>query len=266
MADNPYAEDELKRRAQIAQLSSGAPDLMSADTGPGGITGRPPVAPVPVNHVMPVLDDSGSKAIYDITGGQNTGVIKPPTFNTQPIGGAPTYGVPERQTPSAGNRDKAAMPGWDAGNWADPNMHSVKYDAGDMLYGLTKPSEVGARVGSADFQKRFPGATFDGKDNIDFKGALSDGDSGSPVNLIDVLMSADGDADTSNGVWWGAPDGAPAATAPAVSAKPAVGGLNPAGDNSALTKILEELGATSNGEPSPAEREAILQLLQGGAI
>lgn len=156
-----------------------------------------------------------------------------------------------------------APAGWDQKNWDDPNMHSVKYDAGRMLYGKTKPSEVGAIVSGADFQKRFPGATFDGKDGIDFRGALSDGDSGSPVGIIDVLMAADREGDTSNGIWWGAPDGSPQATSGTMRpSAPVAFGSNPATDNSSLAQIMAELSATANGEQSPAEREAVLQMLQ----
>lgn len=96
-----------------------------------------------------------------------------------------------------------APAGFDQKNWADPNMKSVKYDAGRMLYGKTKPSEIGGVVTSAEFQKRFPGATFDGKDRVNFNGAMSDGTTGVPVYDIDVLMAADRDSDSSNGFWWG---------------------------------------------------------------
>lgn len=145
-------------------------------------------------------------------------------------------------------------------NWTNPNMHSVKYDAGRMLAGHNKPSEIGAIVQGGDFQKRFPGATFNGKDWIDFRGALSDGDRGTPVNGIDVLMAADPEADTSNGVWWGAPDDSgPQAPAPTSHKM----GVNPAADNSALGRIMAELQAAQSGKDSPAEREAMLALLQG---
>lgn len=212
MPDNPYSEDELKRRAQVGMLNDSPP----------------------INGTMPI--------------GGGRGVISPAPspFQIAPVQGAPP-------------------PGWDAGNWADPNMHSVKYDAGRLLYGKSKPSEIGQVVQGADFQKRFPGATFNGKDWLDFNGALSDGDSGSPVNGIDVLQAADQENDTSNGIWWGAPDGAPT---------PAQGGgglqrETPAvdlADNSVIDRIMAELQATSNDEQSPAEREALLQMLQGGGL
>jgi hypothetical protein len=183
----------------------------------------------PVNHAM------NDKSVLGVTGGTNSGFVNPVS------GPAP--------------------PGWDAGNWADPNMHSVKYDAGRLLYGAKKPSEVGSRVSSADFQKRFPGATFDGKDKVDFKGALSDGERGGvPVGLIDVLMAADANTDSSNGIWWGAPEGSPQAAPKGQQA----GGVNPMADSSTIARILAELTAASNDEQSPAEREAVLQLLQGG--
>jgi hypothetical protein len=96
--------------------------------------------------------------------------------------------------------------GYDQTKW-ESEHNSVKYAAGGFLAGLTKPSEIKAMVESAEFQARFPGATFNDKDKIDFKGALSDGDSGSPVGLVDVLMRADQAGDTSGGFWWGAGSG-----------------------------------------------------------
>lgn len=96
-----------------------------------------------------------------------------------------------------------APSGYDQKNWDNPNMSSVKYDAGRFLAGKSRPSEIAAIVNSPAFQARFKGATFDGKDRVNFNGALSDGTSGVPVYDIDVLMAADRDADASNGFWWG---------------------------------------------------------------
>jgi len=59
-------------------------------------------------------------------------------------------------------------------------------------------------VESAAFQERFPGATFTGKDKIDFGDNLQDG---VPVGVVDVLMRADQAGDTSGGFWWGAGSG-----------------------------------------------------------
>jgi hypothetical protein len=173
----------------------------------------------------------------------------------------------DRRRQSQISQLRGAPAGFDQGNWDNPNMDSVKYDAGRMIGGRTRPSEVGALVSGQDFQTRFPGATFNGKDWIEFQGALSDGDSGSPVHGIDVLKNANAETDTSDGLWWGAPDAnpAPQAQMQAPAAKrqgDPIGTLNPAADNSALAKIMAELTAASNDEQSPAEREAIMQMLQ----
>lgn len=111
--------------------------------------------------------------------------------------------APGATTIVGGQRAGQAPAGFDQKNWADPNMQSVKYAAGGFLNGMTKPSQIARAVGGADFQKRFPGATFDGKDRVNFNGAMSDGDSGVPVYDVDVLMGADKGADSSNGFWWG---------------------------------------------------------------
>ena len=108
-------------------------------------------------------------------------------------------GVPPRIGP--------APHGWDQTKWADPDHHTTKYDVAAFLYGLTKPSEIHAMVRSTAFQERFPGATFDGKDKIDFGSNLEDG---VPVGVIDVLMQADRGGDTSAGLWWGDTENDPA--------------------------------------------------------
>lgn len=178
--------------------------------------------------------------------------------------------APTATTMPTGQRSRAVAPigapapsGFDAKNWADPNMQTVKYGAGRLLHGLSKPSEVGQRVQSADFQGRFPGATFDGKDKIDFRGALSEGDSGEPVGLIDVLMGADPNADSSNGMWWGYDaEGTGASPNPNPAMPLAPMAPNGPEEESAVAKILRELNATKNGQQSPTEREAIMQMLQ----
>ena len=102
-------------------------------------------------------------------------------------------------------------PGYDRDKWNNPDHHTTKYDAAAFLYGLTKPSEIAAMVQSPAFQERFPGATFDGKDKIDFGDNLEDG---VPVGIIDVLMGADQGANTSSGLYWGSPGGDDPAPAP----------------------------------------------------
>ena len=100
-------------------------------------------------------------------------------------------------------RTGQAPPGYDQGKWDNPDHHTTKYDAAAFLYGLTKPSDIAAMVRSAEFQARFPGSTFNGKDKIDFGDNLEDG---VPVGVIDVLMGADQGANTSGGLYWGAED------------------------------------------------------------
>ena len=150
-------------------------------------------------------------------------------------------------------------------------MQSVKYAAGSFLSGATRPSEVAAIVNSPEFQARFPGATFNGKDMIDFAGAMSDGTSGVPVGLVDVLRSADQGADSSEGFWWGANEGGGDFVPSDGSGRESftgggpMGGENLGGDNSALAQIMKELAAMRDGQQSPSQRDAIMQILGGGA-
>lgn len=154
--------------------------------------------------------------------------------------------------------DMGTLQGFDARNMADPEMQSVKYRHGRLARGVTKPSEMAALVQSEAYQRAFPGATFDGKDRVNFMGTLSDGDRGTPVEVMDVLRAANRDTDSSEGGWWGDisdvvadPSAAPSGKSPLVA------------DDSAFSRIMAELNAASNGEMSPAEREAMLQMLQG---
>lgn len=217
-------------------------------------------------QAVSALGESGGGSPESSQGAQTT--TTPPTV-APPVS---TTTTPPVTTPTVKPASKTVAPvntppppGWDAKNWADPNMHTVKYDAGRLLNGVTKPSEVARIVASPEFQARFPGATFDGKDKVDFKGALSEGSSGSPVGRIDVLMAADQGADSSNGLWWGyEPDAAESGGASG-GLSAALGslsqGLSPAADNSTLAKIMAELQAASDGAQSPTERDAILALL-----
>lgn len=100
--------------------------------------------------------------------------------------------------------DFGRLHGFDANNYNDPNMRSVKYDAGRIMSRYApKPSELPKVLADPDFKARFPNAKQVGKDGIDFGGAMSDGDTGSPVGLIDVGEAFDDTNDTGNGWWWG---------------------------------------------------------------
>jgi hypothetical protein len=120
---------------------------------------------------------------------------------------------PETETETTGvpSRIGQAPPGYDQGKWADPEHHTAKYDAAAFLHDLTKPSDIAAMVRSPAFQARFPGATFNDKDKIDFGSNL---EGGNRIGVIDVLMRADQGADTSGGLWWGAGGGAAPTPAP----------------------------------------------------
>ena len=109
-------------------------------------------------------------------------------------------------------RTGQAPPGWDQGRWSDPNFHHVKYDVAAFLYGVTAPSEVRSIVQSARFQARFPGATFDGENTIDFGPTLREHyeDGGDLVGSVSVIRGADQGGDTSGGLHW-SPVGAPGA-------------------------------------------------------
>ena len=156
-------------------------------------------------------------------------------------------GVPQRTGP--------APPGWDPTKWADPDHHTVKYDAAAFLHDLTKPSEIAAMVKSAAFQARFPGATFNDKDKIDFGSVTEDG---VPVGVVDVLMRADQGGDTSAGLWWGAgPTGG--ATGPPGPAAPGPAAPGPAAPGPAAT------GPGPTGGWTPDAWAAALVNAQGGS-
>lgn len=175
--------------------------------------------------------------------------------------GMPTtdmFGKPwANQTQNALQQKLGPAPaGFDQKNWDDPTMDSVKYAAGRMLYGKSKPSEVGGVVGGADFQKRFPGATFDGKDRVNFQGALSDGTRGGvPVYDIDVLQGADKGADASNGLWWG--HDVPGMNQGPVSNTMPVGAPAKLGQSDLMAQILEALQQEQQPDPQMLLQQAM---------
>lgn len=274
-------ERELQREAQMGILSgpqpkqpkqmAQVPSALTTHIDGAGLP-KPPAPPTgqrpPTSTTMPVGDPT--TPIFGATpSAPSAASATSPTGPTTPAPvtpTAPTAPTAPAATPPAASTVPLVQgpppPGWDAGNWNNPNMRTVKYDAGRLLYGARRPSDVARIVASPAFQARFPGATFDGKDRINFNGAPSEGNHGSPVHWVDVLQSADRDADTANGIWWGPLDGASGASggASAVGTSPSMG---MAANNSSLGRILSEINAASNGEMSPAEREALLQILQG---
>jgi len=109
--------------------------------------------------------------------------------NTSTTSTPPTPPAPPAQAPG----------GYDQTKWEDTGHDSMKYTAGRLLAGLSRPSEIQAVVDGEAFQQAFPDATFDGKDKINFQGFLSEG---VPVYEVDVLAGADRGSDSSSGFQW----------------------------------------------------------------
>lgn len=194
---------------------------------------------------MPILDPAQIRRDAELQ------ALRGPTSSTMPVGDRTRHVAPVG--------DMGTLQGYDPRNFADPTMQSVKYRHGRLAGGIRRPSEMAALVRSPAYQQAFPGATFNGLDRINFQGALSDGESGSPVWDIDVLRAADQGQDVSEGGWWGADEGTPVMPGGGMSPMG-----SPAGDNSSLAKIMKELSAVRDGGQSPSQRDAIMALLQGG--
>lgn len=131
---------------------------------------------------------------------------------------------------------------------------------GDFLQHASRfspnPSGLQSLMGDEQFRQRFPSARVHKNDWVD----LGDG-----AGLIDSIEAFD--ATNNTGKRWQY-----LTEADAIGSKAAEGGLarpgvNPqalmAADNSSLTRIMAELTAASEGNQSPAEREALLAMLQG---
>ena len=172
-------------------------------------------APKHVHHAISQI--ANSKLAREYLEGQKT--EEPPQEPPQP--GPPSGGMPRRRgrAPSGYNQTK-----WD--DDGPDGEHSVKYDAAAFLYGVTTAAEIQKIVDGPDFQKRFPGARFDGIDSIDFKGALSDGN---PVGVVDVLLRPSSHQEGSGGLWWDAlgPGGAGGGDAPPGPGTPGPGTPGP---------------------------------------
>jgi hypothetical protein len=102
------------------------------------------------------------------------------------------------------------------------------------------------------FRNRFPQARIHKNDWID----LGDG-----TELIDAIEGFD--RPTNAGTRWQWLTESEALKGKANERRMVPMGMHPAADNSALARILVELNATSEGRQSPAEREAVLAMLQG---
>jgi hypothetical protein len=118
------------------------------------------------------------------------------------------------------------------------------------------PSGLNSLMGDETFRQRFPSARIHKNDWVD----LGDGS-----GLIDTVRGFN--ADTNGGEAWQWLTEAEAIKGKAMESPQGGGRMSPqamvANDNSSLTRILAELDAAGRDEDSPAEREAMLAMLQG---
>lgn len=193
---------------------------------------------IPSDHNVNMTGDPQEPKVV----GQNPNVSRPMDVTQQGHGGGSGLSM-------------AGLHGFDQNNFYDPQMDSVKYKFARLAQkaGARTPSQMSALVLSPEFQQIFPRSTFNGKDWLNFNGALSDGARGGvPVHGIDVLMGADQEADTAQGVWWGAPEaGGGGAGNP--------GGLGGAAN---IPSGLERLLAANQTGMATTSLDDILRLLQ----
>jgi hypothetical protein len=117
-----------------------------------------------------------------------------------------------------------------------------------------RPSGLHALMADGEFTQRFPHARVHRNDWVD----LGDG-----AGLIDSVRGFNADADT--GEAWQYLTEADAIQGNAMKeAKRMSPQAMVASDNSALARIMAELSAASQDDTSPAEREALMAMLQGG--
>ncbi len=225
-APYPGAGAQVQNAALSAALSPGMQKLPA--NGQLNEDGPPRVIPSPVNQTMPA--ESGlmpmpeqpleayqprmPRAVDSIT--RPTPVADKPgaAAASSAVSSVPSMAPAAPATPNyAADPSSIRGAGWNAGsipgagynaeNWGTNS--GVKYVASEILsrYPAT-PSGVAAAMNDPDWKRLFPGATFDGKDRIDFGDTPSDFVKGGPrVGIVDVLLSADREKDTAAGLWWG---------------------------------------------------------------
>lgn len=194
-----------------------------------------------------------------------------PTSTTMPVGGAPKL-QPASDPWAKGQIVGGAREGADfarlGGGFGDANTDSMKHTFGRLAQNYApNPQGLQGLMNDAEFKRLFPKATVN-KDWIDFGGQV-DPHTGTAVGKVDAIHAFDeamGEGNNKNWQWLTEEEALGGGGSPAAAAPRPMAVLNPAGDNSTLARIMAELSATQNDEQSPAEREAILQLLQGGLI
>lgn len=163
------------------------------------------------------LDEEGKDQAVDRTSPFAPPVGPQDVLETSPV---PAPGEPERPAASAvspvasaaapakgravGGGNLGGVQGYDAAKFADPNVQSLKYRAGRILSDYPTTSE-GIRAAMQDprwlSDAGLAGATYGGKDVINFHGELSDGTTGVPVNEVDVLQAFEGGGSASPFQW-----------------------------------------------------------------
>lgn len=159
-----------------------------------------------------------------------------PVSTTMPVGGAPAITPVAPQPTPRGNAQSDFM------------AHTKRF--------APNPSGLHGLMADAQFRERFPNSRIHKNDWVD----LGDGS-----GLIDTVRGFNTDDGTGEAWQWlteaDAIKGKQQEQRGAQRQSPA---MDVAGDSSAIARIMAELTAASNGDNSPAEREALLALLQGG--
>lgn len=189
-----------------------------------------------------------------------------PVATTMPVGGAPQV-IPDATPPIAGAQ---VFEGFDFGR--EQNKGKSAKDAFAHYSKLAPTAPTNNKDALAQWFEQYirPGMNADGHgvqaahgDKFRFKNWQGE---------FDVDYGRGAGAEGGALAWQADPAGMAAqADAAAISGAPSapmapqapMGQVNPALDNSALSRIMAELHATANDEPSPAEREAMLAMLQG---
>jgi hypothetical protein len=97
--------------------------------------------------------------------------------------------------------------GYDANNWG--RMDSAKYRTAEFFRGMADREGAPVTINnikrwtaSSEFQSMYPGATFDGKDRLNFNGMV-DPHSGATLREVDILLQADpSNPNAELGLWW----------------------------------------------------------------
>lgn len=131
------------------------------------------------------------------------------------------------------------------------------------------PSSLDAIMADPDFQKYFPNAkrvAGGAGDKIDFGGVLSDFESGVPVGVVDVLQSADPNADSAAAWAWmdEANDGGGAPAGGVGGGMTGAPGAQMFGGGDVLAQIMAELQAAQSGGGNDQSQQLLQALLSGG--